>query len=155
DVFDAYQQTASDFALTVDNVRAVLDRLTMVHGFPLTDSDRAAIGTMMTTFRQAGPYALRGTGDRNRTYAELMAATDLDGTRQSYLASEANFQWVQAFEKQNLLVPLVGDFAGDKAVTSVGRYLRERGAVVNVFYVSNVERYLWNVDDSDFAKRFY
>jgi len=62
---------------------------------------------------------------------------------------------VQAFEQQNLLVPLVGDFAGSKAVPGVGRYLKERGAVVSVFYVSNVERYLWNVDDSDVAKRFY
>jgi hypothetical protein len=84
-----------------------------------------------------------------------MAATDLDGRRQGYLATEENFRWVQRFEEQNLLVPLVGDFAGDKAIANVARYLHDHGAVVSVFYLSNVERYLWNVDDSEYAKRFY
>ena len=40
-------------------------------------------------------------------------------------------------------VDAVGDFAGDKALPSIGRYLAERDAVVDVFYVSNVERYLF------------
>ena len=56
-------------------------------------------------------------------------------------------------ERQNLVVPLVGDFAGDKAIASVGLYLKDRDAVVDVFYVSNVERYLF--DQGVHLKQFY
>jgi hypothetical protein len=107
----------------------------------------------MSAFRIAGPHALRGTGDKNLTYAQAMTGTDLTGRSQSYLASEENFKRVQDLERRNLIVPLVGDFAGDKAIVSIGRYLKERGATVNVFYVSNVERYLW--DQGDHGKVFY
>jgi hypothetical protein len=82
-----------------------------------------------------------------------MTASDLTGRNQSYLATEETFKLVQEFEKRNLLVPLVGDFAGTKAIASVGRYLKERNAAVDVFYLSNVERYLF--EQGDDAKRFY
>jgi hypothetical protein len=40
-------------------------------------------------------------------------------------------------------VPVVGNFAGPKAIRAVGRYIREHGATVGAFYVSNVEQYLF------------
>jgi hypothetical protein len=45
-------------------------------------------------------------------------------------------------ESKNLLVPIVGNFAGPKAIRAVGRYLKDRGATVSAFYLSNVEMYL-------------
>ena len=50
-------------------------------------------------------------------------------------------------------MPVVGNFAGPKALRAVGRYIRERGATVAAFYVSNVEQYLFqdNLFD-DFAR---
>jgi len=45
------------------------------------------------------------------------------------------------------LIPIVGDFAGDKALRSVGSYLREHGATVSAFYTSNVEFYLFQTED--------
>jgi hypothetical protein len=45
-------------------------------------------------------------------------------------------------QEKNLLVPVVGNFAGPKAIRSVGQYVRDRGAVVSAFYLSNVEQYL-------------
>jgi hypothetical protein len=108
----------------------------------------------MNAFRTAGPHSLKGFGDTtNPNYAQMMAATDLAGKQQSYLASEENFKIVQEMQKKNLVVPLVGDFAGDKAIRAVGRYVQEHNAVVNVFYLSNVERYLFEQGDN--AKRFY
>ena len=41
-----------------------------------------------------------------------------------------------------MLVPVVGNFAGPKAIRAVGKYLREKGAIVSTFYLSNVEQYL-------------
>ncbi len=39
-------------------------------------------------------------------------------------------------------MPVVGDFGGTKAIRAVGAYLKEHGAVVSAFYLSNVEQYL-------------
>ena len=152
-LFNAYQAVDADSTTFDENVRAVMRRLVTEHGFGLSEDDKAGVAAIMNTFRQAGPYALKGTGDKNHTFAELMAATDLEGRAQSYLASEENFRFVQTFQRQNLLVPLVGDFAGDKVLISIGRYLKEHEAVVNVFYVSNVERYLF--EQGDHGRRFY
>ena len=43
---------------------------------------------------------------------------------------------------KNLIVPLVGDFAGPKTIRAVGSYTREHGGAVSVFYMSNVTGYL-------------
>jgi len=45
-------------------------------------------------------------------------------------------------ESKNLIVPVVGNFAGPKALRAIGGWVKARGASVNVFYVSNVEQYL-------------
>ena len=61
----------------------------------------------------------------------------------SYLASEENFKFMKSLQERNLIVPVVGNFAGPKALRAVGRYIRERGATITAFYVSNVEQYLF------------
>jgi hypothetical protein len=81
-----------------------------------------------------------------------MTETDNEGERRSYLASEEGFQLLKAYEMKNAIVPLVGDFAGDKALRAAGRYIREHGAIVTAFYTSNVEQYLFQ--DTDAWRRF-
>ncbi len=71
-----------------------------------------------------------------------MVATDGIGAERSYLASEDSFTFVKNMETHNLIVPVVGDFAGPKALRAVGSYLKDRGVTVTAFYVSNVEEYL-------------
>src|SRR5215475_5871187 len=88
-----------------------------------------------------------GFGNRNRgfggvTYADLMMAEDGNGQSRSYLASEENFKFLKDLETKNLLVPVVGDFGGPKAIREVGKYLKSIDAVVSAFYLSNVEQYL-------------
>jgi hypothetical protein len=41
-----------------------------------------------------------------------------------------------------MIVPIVGDFSGPKAIRTVARYLKDRKAVVGAFYLSNVEMYI-------------
>ena len=71
----------------------------------------------------------------------------------SYLATEANFRTLKEMEVNNLVVPLVGDFAGPKAIKAVGEYLKERKATVTAFYLSNVEPFLFQQND-DWRKFF-
>jgi hypothetical protein len=71
-----------------------------------------------------------------------MTVTDGVGKNWSFLASTENYESVRAMHAKNLIVPLVGDFAGPKAVRMAAQYVRDHGAIVNVFYLSNVEDYL-------------
>ena len=153
-ILDAYQTVEADPVLFESSQKAVLNQLVNEHRFPLNDADRTAVSRILNAFRVSSPATLRGQGDNtNPTYSQLMTATDLNGRNQSFLGSEEAFKSLQDFERHNSLIPLVGDFAGDKAIVSVGRYLKERNAVADVFYLSNVERYLF--DQGENAKRFY
>jgi len=76
------------------------------------------------------------------SYTDLMTATDGSGTNRSYLASEGNYKVVREMQRKNLIVPLVGDFSGPKAIRAVGKYLNDHKATLSVFYLSNVEQYL-------------
>ena len=71
-----------------------------------------------------------------------MVESDGKGQYRSYLSSDDNFTVVRDLHKKNLLVPVVGNFAGPKALRAVARYLKEREATVSAFYLSNVEQYL-------------
>jgi hypothetical protein len=76
-----------------------------------------------------------------------MMETDGQGQNHSYLANEENFQTLRALETRNLIVPLVGNFAGGRALRAVGDYLRDHSATVTAFYTSNVEQYLFQSND--------
>ena len=86
------------------------------------------------------------------TYAQLMLATDAEGKQHSYLASDESYQRLREFQRRNLLIPIVGDFGGEKALRAVGRYVTDHEATVNFVYTSNVEQYLFG---DDAWKRYY
>ena len=48
-----------------------------------------------------------------------MVATDADGRNRSYLASEESFSVLKALHSKNLLVPVVGNFGGPKALRAL------------------------------------
>jgi hypothetical protein len=76
------------------------------------------------------------------TYDDLMRAVDEAGVPRSYLATDESFRFLKDLQQRNLIVPVVGNFGGPKALRAVGQYLREHDATVSVFYLSNVEQYL-------------
>jgi hypothetical protein len=79
----------------------------------------------------------------------LILATDLKGKRGNFLADEQDYQFVRGLHEQNRVIPVVGDFAGTKALASVGNYLRKNGYTVSAFYTSNVEQFLYEGDIFD------
>jgi len=155
-LFEELGKTTADPDLARGNVEAILHQLRERHHFQLSQEEAKVIEFVYNAFVSGGPeirysfpnqYAWR----RFPSYAELMLETDGSlengGENHSYLASEENFQILKKMESENRLVPIVGDFAGDKALRSVGRYLREHRATVASFYTSNVEFYLFQTDD--------
>ena len=128
-------------------LQSVVDHLTRTRQLPLAAEDLTGIEYVSRNFHRFGP-AIHYTSSIGRTsgpitYARLMAATDrASGRERTYLASESHFALVKGLHNRNLLVPVVGDFAGPKALRSIGAFLKDRGADVTAFYVSNVEMYL-------------
>jgi hypothetical protein len=154
ELFDAIQDVAPDQAAFVRNLRDVRKLLVETHRFALTRDDLAVIENLYGVFRDFGPainYNSRGGGFGGRafmpSYQELMTETDRNGREWSYLASEESYQAVRDLELRNLIVPITGDFGGPSAIRSVGKYLKDHGAVVSAFYTSNVEGYLFRGGD--------
>jgi len=122
-------------------------QLTTVRRFPLNGGDLMRIEAIFRVFYLAGtkiqysPYGSFG-GTTQPTYAELMAATDEVGESRGFLANEALFEVMRDLQQRNLVIPLVGDFAGPKTVRAIGEYARTHATTVSTFYVSNVEEYL-------------
>jgi hypothetical protein len=146
DIFSAYWPTQPSDELFAANFEAIVDQLSKTHGFTLSADDLENIRSVYAQFETAGPaltYSMGGRGGRNfPTYADLMVATDEGGTTRSYLASEENFAFIRSLESRNLLIPVVGNFAGPKAVRSVAAYVRAHDSLIQTFYLSNVEQYL-------------
>jgi hypothetical protein len=138
ELFAAVGSGQSDEGLYASNLRAIRDRLTRTHGLPLTAADLDGIEYAYRAFFSRG-FAIR----YQPTYDDLMVQTDGEGVSRSYLASEGDFAFLKDLESRNLVVPVVGDFGGPKAIRSIGAYLKAHNARVAAFYLSNVEQYLY------------
>ena len=136
-IFSAFSESPTSEALYQQTLKAIDAHLTRTHAFPVPVVDRDGIEYVYHAFYWAG-FAVRP----NVTYEELMTAADEAGVHRSYLASEDSFSFLKKLESQNLVVPVVGDFGGPKAIRTVGAYLKAHNAFVSTFYLSNVEQYL-------------
>jgi hypothetical protein len=160
-LFEAFTKIAADTQAFVQNLAAMKRLLVEEHGFTLSTEDLASLDYVYGAFYAAGPDLTYSFGPGSRSYggygmptfAALMVETDAAGVHRSYLASETNYRILKDLETRNLIVPVVGDFGGPKALRTVGEWIRERDAKVNFFYVSNVEQYLFQ--QSDAWSRFY
>jgi len=148
DLMTAYWdiQTSAE-AVYKTNLQAIKEVLVKKHGFPLSADDLSGLEYVYHAFYWFGPainYSSSSSGaiGGRSTYADLMMTVDETGTERSYLAAEDNFRFLKTMHSKNLIVPLVGDFAGPKALRAVGDFVRQHRAVVTAFYVSNVESYL-------------
>jgi hypothetical protein len=141
DIFRTYAAIPSDAAFSEERLKEILNRLKTTHRFGLSDNDERRIRFIYRLFAREGVVSFMSSQE-SPGYTANMTATDAQGRNWSYLASNENYNRLRAMHEKNLIVPLVGDFTGPKTVRMTGQYLREHGAIVNVFYVSNVEDYI-------------
>ena len=150
-IFAAYANVPSSQALYDQNLKAIKAQLVTKHGYALSNGDLGGIDFVYGSWFESGPaihYQLNGQqGGRGGlggfpTYADLMTADDGTGKQRSYLANEESFLFMKDLETRNMLVPMVGNFAGPKAIRAVGAYVKQKEATVEAFYLSNVEQYL-------------
>jgi hypothetical protein len=159
-IFGAFATVPPDSTRFRRNITGIRDWLTKTHGFALSDEDLNTIAYVYESFVTYGPDITYNSNQRNAfgrgtmpSYAALQVATDSDRVHRSYMSTEATFRALKEMETNNLLVPVVGDFAGPKAIRTVGQYLKDRKATVTAFYLSNVEQYLFNQGDD--ARNFF
>jgi hypothetical protein len=148
DIFAAYKDIASSEALFKENLKAIDELLVNKHHFTLSEDDLQGVEYVYHAFYNFGPglnySSTGGFGARYQpSYEDLMIATDEAGLQRSFLANEENFAFLKALETKNLLVPVVGNFSGPKAIRAVGDWIKAKGATVSAFYLSNVEQYLY------------
>jgi hypothetical protein len=117
--------------------------------FSLSAEDQASLEYIYQNFRTWGFEVGFDTGIRGRrgfsrspNLRQLLAKRDLNGRQGNFFASTDDYDFVRSLQRKNLIIPVVGDFAGKKALAAVAAYLRKCKLTVSVFYVSNVEMVL-------------
>jgi hypothetical protein len=146
EIFSGYADQPKSEELFRQNVAALTDVLVRKQRLGLSPDDLKGIEEVYQEFFTRGlniHYEIMpGSNGAFPTYPDVMTATDANGVPRGYLATEENFRLVKDLHSRNLIVPVVGNFGGPKAIRTVGSYLRSHNALVAAFYVSNVEQYL-------------
>jgi len=147
-IFAAFEGIPIDTELLAQTVQAVKDNLIKKHGFKPVDDDEQKLELILNVLMKGGPGVDYGYASANRlggplpTYFTLMVNSDRAGKRWAYLEAEERYQYIKTMQQKNLIVPLVADFAGPKTLQALAKYLKDHGATVSVFYISNVEDYI-------------
>jgi len=116
--------------------------------FPLSERDQASLDYVYKNFRSEGlDIAYRIDGSQSSYFPslkDLIIETDLQGKPGNFLAGTEDYDFLRGLHRRNMIIPVVGDFGGKKALAAVGDYLRKNGFTVTAFYTSNVEQYLFD-----------
>jgi len=144
-----------------DNLAAIKQVIREDFQFPLSATDETSLDYVYYSFRTSGleiGFRLNPRRDGGGlgggrfsgggmgpfpTFKELIAQTDLSGKQCSFLARAEDYDFIRSLHRKNLIIPVVGDFAGKKALAAVGDYLRKNNFTVTAFYTSNVEMVLY------------
>jgi hypothetical protein len=119
--------------------------------FPLSKSDLSSLDNVCDAFRAEGVYiSFRMDSFRGRrgygffpSMREILEQRDPEGKPGNFLADDKDYKIVRNLQERNLIIPIVGDFAGPKALKAIAGYLKKHSYPVSVFYISNVEQFLF------------
>ena len=150
------------FARNLARVRKTIEK---DFQFTLDEPDQTRLEYVYRAFRQAGltisyrfgysnygfyppqyrsfPPTFGGGFGGFPTFGDLVLQTDPYGRLGNFLASDEDYAFVRRLHELNRIIPVVGDFAGPKALSSIGAYLTQNGYTVRAFYTSNVEQFLF------------
>jgi hypothetical protein len=151
--FGKVSASAEQYGRTATRIR---EQLITARQLPLAQPDLDWIERAFKAFYKDGPeinyYGSRDVDAVRPAYRELMTKKDLSGQYRSFLANEEGFRVVKELHTRNLIVPVVGDFAGPDAFRRIGSYVRSRNSRVWAVYGSNVGVYLSNQQTRTFCR---
>ena len=129
-----------------ENLAAIRKTIREDSQFPLSTEDQESLEYVYRNFRNRGfdvGFDIDGRlSDRFGhlpNLREIIAQKDLNGKQENFLANVEDYNFVREMHRRNMIIPVVGDFAGKKALTQVAAYLRSHKYTLTAFYLSNVE----------------
>jgi len=150
EILAVFTQAAADEKTYAANLAAIRKVIEEEFQFPLSGEDPRYLEFVYHNFREDGlDIAYRMDDSRGGyfpTLKDLILQTDLNNKLGNFLAGSEDYDFVRNLHRKNLIIPVVGDFGGKKAIRAVGDYLRKNGFTVTAFYTSNVEQYLFQND---------
>ena len=155
DIMDYIDKTPATKEAYQANLAVIRRTIEREFHFPLAAGDAEALEYVYSAFWQANLRISFRFGTRGYptgwyggfpSLRDLVVATDQNGNQGNFLTSESDYQFVRSLHRQNRIIPVTGDFAGPKALATVGDYLRKNGYTVAAFYTSNVEQFLFGND---------
>jgi len=142
-----FTQAPADDRAYASNLAAIRKTIKEDFQVQFSDADQSSLDYVYKNFRDDGleiAYHMDGSrGGWFPSLKELVVQPDQNGKLGNYLATRDDFEFVRNLHRKNLIIPVVGDFAGKKALAAIGDYLRKGGYNVTAFYTSNVEQYLF------------
>jgi len=148
-----FTKTRADEQVYSSNLTAIRKAIQEDFQFQLSPRDQASLEFVYKGFRDSGleaAFTLNGWSDGEfPTLSEVILQPDQNGKLGNFLASREDYDFVRGLHMKNLIIPVVGDFGGKKALGAIADYLRKSGLTVTAFYTSNVEQYLF--DDGSFT----
>lgn len=110
---------------------------------PLEAGDESALARMLHAFFEHGLNLRDGRHKTSKpTFEALLRSTDSNGVERHFLADPNAFERVRQLELAGRIVPLVGDFAGEKTFAGLAAHLNQQSLRVSAVYASNVEEFL-------------
>lgn len=148
DLLTFFTQTVSDDKTYAENLASIRKMIEDEFKFKLSESDVTSLDYIYKNFRTEGleiSYRIDGyRGNYFPTLRDIIAETDLSGKQGNFLANKSDYEFVRDLHRKNMIIPVVGDFGGKKALAAVGEYLRKNNFTLTAFYTSNVEQYLFD-----------
>jgi hypothetical protein len=146
-------KASADDQIYTANLTAIRRAIQEEFQFPLSERDQISLEYVYKSFRTEGlDIAFRIESSFSSYFPslkDLILQPDQHGKLGNFLATTEDYEFVRGMHRKNLIIPVVGNFAGTKALAAVGDYLRRNGFTVMAFYTSNVEQYLF--DDNLFG----
>jgi hypothetical protein len=163
-----FSKAATDNVAFTRNLNLIVNAITRDFHVAIEARDRAMLEYIYAAFRDDGldlqyqsggyggyrgfgryGYGSRGSWGYFPTFADLILQPDLHGKLGNFLAIRNDYEFVRSMQENNRIIPVVGDFAGSKALAAVAGYLKKNGYAVTAFYTSNVEQYLFSGGEFD------
>ncbi|WP_435015774.1 hypothetical protein TA3x_003326 [Tundrisphaera sp. TA3] len=140
DLVAAFATPALDRARLEATVAEVLESLRPLG--VLGEGEASAIASIASRLAGPGMNARFLALPMYPTFGDLIRARTRAGKPAHFLADEASYQAVRERQMGDRILPVVGDFAGPKALGAIGALLARAGRKVAVAYVSDVEFFL-------------